>query len=241
VTLVKANATLVAAEGWNEDIDIEESGETHTQVWHYPSRKECLICHTSAAGWVLGFNTWQLNRQFKYGEVTNNQIAALNQAGYFSSSVTNLYALRALATATNTAWSLEYRVRSYLAANCAQCHQPSGASPQPFWDARITNPTAAAGIINGPLMFPRPDDPDGHVITPGSLEHSMMFYNISHLKMPPLATTVLNSEAVALLGEWITNGLAHYQTFADLYHSPLGSGQMFGFLSVVHGCAPTPV
>src|SRR4051812_10493888 len=35
----QTNATLVPAEGLDEDIDIEEEGETHTQVWHYPSRK----------------------------------------------------------------------------------------------------------------------------------------------------------------------------------------------------------
>jgi hypothetical protein len=142
----------------------------------------------------------------------------LNQAGYFSSNVTGIETLRALAGATNTAWSLEYRVRSYLAANCVQCHQPGPNSHGTFWDARITNPTAAAGIIHGPLTFSWASDPNGRVIVPGSLEHSMMFYRISNLNsfhMPPLATTVVNTEAVNLLSEWITNGLPNYQSFAD--------------------------
>jgi hypothetical protein len=46
----------------------------------------------------------------------------------------------------------------------------------------------------------------------------MMFSRIANLNsfhMPPLATTVLNTEAVNLLSEWITNGLASYQSFAD--------------------------
>jgi uncharacterized repeat protein (TIGR03806 family) len=210
----QTNATLVAAEGLDEDIDIEEQGETHTQVWHYPSRTECLKCHTSAAGWSLGFNTWQLNRKFNYAGITNNQIAALNQAGYFSTNLTGIQTLRAVAAATNTAWSPEYRVRSYLAANCAQCHQP-GTDCLAKWDARITTPTAAAGIINGPLVFPAAADPKGRVVVPGSLDHSMLFFNLTHLKMPPLATTVVNNEAVNLLSEWITNGLSNYQSFAD--------------------------
>jgi hypothetical protein len=33
--------------------------------------------------------------------------------------------------------------------------------------------------------------------------------------MPPLATSVLNTQAVQLLGAWITNGLSNYQSFAD--------------------------
>ncbi len=213
----QTNATLVASEGLEEDIDIQEGGETRTQVWHYPSRSECLRCHNQVGGWALGFNTPQLNRELNDGAVTNNQIAALREAGYFSNKVTGIHTLRALAAPANTAWSLEYRVRSYLAANCVQCHQPGGAHCS-FWDARITNPTAAAEIINGPLLYSFAVYPNGRVIVPGSLELSTLFYRISHLDsfhMPPLATTVLNMEAVNLLSEWITNGLANYQSFAD--------------------------
>jgi hypothetical protein len=213
------NPTLVPAEGLEEDIDVQEQGETHTQVWHYPSRDECLKCHTAAAGWSLGFNTWQLNREFNYGGITNNQIAALNQAGYFSSNVTGIHTLSALAPATDAASSLEYRVRSYLAANCAQCHQP-GTDCLARWDARITTPTAASGIINGRLVYPLTGDSNSRVIVPSSLDHSMLLTRISELSsltfhMPPLATTVLNTEAVNLLSEWITNGLSNYQNFAD--------------------------
>jgi hypothetical protein len=216
------NATLVADEGFEEDIDIQDQGETHTQVWHYPTRSECLRCHLPVAGFALGFNTAQLNRDCDYAGVTANQIGALNQAGYFSSNVTAIHTLRALAAATNTAWSLEYRVRSYLAANCAQCHQP-GTECLAKWDARISTPTSAAGIIDGKLVFLVAADPNGRVVSPGSLEHSMMFRNIANLKMPPLATTVVNAEAVNLLSEWITNGLANYQSFADWQLAFFGS------------------
>ncbi len=213
----QTNATLVPEDGMDEDVDIEEQGETHTQVWHYPSRKECLTCHTQAGGWALGFNTGQLNRDWKYGGLNTNQIAALSAAGYFSTNVNGIHALRALAAATNTAWSLEYRVRSYLAANCAQCHQP-GTECLAVWDARITTPTEAAGIINGRLVYPFANDPGGRVIVPGSLDHSMLLYRISNLNsfhMPPLATTVVNSEAIKLLSEWVADDLSIYQSFGD--------------------------
>jgi hypothetical protein len=51
----------------------------------------------------------------------------------------------------------------------------------------------------------------------------MLFVNIANLKMPPLATTVVNTEAVILLSEWITNGLANYQSFADWQSAFFGS------------------
>jgi len=112
-----------------------------TQVWHYPSRSECLACHTSAGGFGLGFRTEQLNRDFTYGSLTTNEISALSAAGYFSSPVTNdVQSLLALASETNAAFSLEFRARSFLAANCSQCHQPGGAAQRAVWDARITTP-----------------------------------------------------------------------------------------------------
>ena len=32
------------------------------ETWHYPSRAECMVCHSRAAGFVLGLNTLQMNR-----------------------------------------------------------------------------------------------------------------------------------------------------------------------------------
>jgi len=78
----------------------------------------------------------------------------------------------------------------------------------------------AMRIADGRLVFPLNVDANSRVIVPGSLEHSMLLTRIANLTptlhMPPLATTVVNSEAVNLLSEWITNGLANYQSLADL-------------------------
>jgi len=213
----QTNATLVGEDGLDEEFVIRDRGETRRQVYHYPSRADCRRCHTEIAGWALGFNTPQLNREFNYSGTATNQIAALNRAGYFNTNVTGLHTLRVLAHATNTAWSLEYRVRSYLAANCSQCHRPGGLGFG-FWDARITMPTADAGIINGRLLPEFPHGAEDRVIAPGSLPHSRLFQRVANLgtnHMPPIATTVLNAEAIGLLREWITNGLANYQSFAD--------------------------
>ncbi|MEO5804523.1 MAG: PQQ-dependent sugar dehydrogenase [Verrucomicrobiota bacterium] len=209
------NAALVPDSGMDENFLINDGGTVRTQVWHYPGRNECIACHTPVAGYALGFNTPQLNRDVNYETVTN-QIHALSDAGYFSSAVTNLQTLRALASATNSNISREYRVRSYLSANCVQCHQPGGAA-QSYWDARITTPLSQANIINGAL-FNNMGNPTNVVIRPGSLSQSMLLTRLANLgpaHMPPLATTVLNSEAINLVSAWITNDLAGYQTFAQ--------------------------
>lgn len=211
------NATLVPEEGMDETFVVDTGGGVlRTQVWHYPSRVECLQCHTAAGGYALGFNTAQLNRDFDYGGAITNQIAALSLAGYFHTNVTALHTLRALAAPTNDAVSLEYRVRSWLAANCVYCHQPGGSAQGALWDARITTPTADAGLINGPLA----DDPDPahRVIAPGSLSNSVLLTRIATRgpgQMPPIASTVPDPQAIALISAWITNDLPAWESFAD--------------------------
>jgi glucose/arabinose dehydrogenase/mono/diheme cytochrome c family protein len=200
------NATLVPAEGMDEPFVVRDAGGLlRTQVWHYPGRAECLACHTPVGGWALGFNTVQMNRDVG----SSNQIAALSAAGYFSSAVSNIHSLRALSPAADETVSREWRVRSYLAANCAQCHQPGG-SGLGTWSASITNFTVNAGLIQGALIN-NGGNTNARVIAPGSISNSMLLSRISIRgpgQMPPLASTVVDQKAVALLSAWITNDLA---------------------------------
>lgn len=211
-----SNATLVPEGGMDEAFTIRDGVNTRMQTWHYPSRAECLVCHTRDGGLALGFNTQQLNRDFNYGGITDNQIRALNHARYFNTNVPTINNLRALAHATNAAWSREYRVRSYLAVNCAQCHQPGG-SARGLWDARITTSLPAAGIVNGALQD-NGGDPNNRVVVPGSLSRSMLFSRISTFgtqHMPPLATTVIDSGATNLVANWIQTEALAFRTFAE--------------------------
>lgn len=219
------NASLVSEAGLDESFALDDGfGNVRTQVWHYPSRTECLLCHTPNGGYALGFTTGQLNHDFDYGYGPTNEIAMLSLAGYLNTNVTGLHLLPALAPATNASVSLEYRVRSYLAANCSQCHQ-AGGSAKALWDALITTPTAQDGIINGPLLNNN-GDTNNVVVKPADLAHSMMLTRISTpgaLRMPPLASNLLDTNAINLLSAWITNDLPSYQTFADWQLAVFGS------------------
>jgi glucose/arabinose dehydrogenase len=63
-----------------------------TRSWRYPSRAECMVCHSRAAGFVLGLSTVQLNRDFDYrtalgeGHAIDNQLRAFEHAGLLRSN-----------------------------------------------------------------------------------------------------------------------------------------------------------
>ncbi len=214
----QTDAALVAEEGLNEAIP----GSTHGQNWRYPSRSECRVCHTPQGGFALSFNTRQLNRAHVFGLQTPNQISALSSAGYFDNPPGDVHTLPAFAAANDTAQSLEWRVRSYLAVNCVQCHQPGGPA-QGNWDARATTPTDATNLINGLLVnnggeaaarFVVPNDAPAF----GQPTHSMVLKRLrgdGAQRMPPLATNERDLEAEALLAAWITQALPGRQSFAQ--------------------------
>lgn len=231
-TTPPTNALLVAEGGQDEVITnyASDGSLAGFQTWRYPARLECMVCHTVNAGFALGFNTPQLNRDFDYSGSVTNQIEALSLAGYFSNTVSNRYLLRALAHPTNSTVSLEYRVRSYLAANCVYCHQPASAA-QSYWDARITTPGPQNGVINGPLIN-NLGDPENRVVMPGSLAKSAMFQRVAGMgdsHMPPLGTSVLDVQAVNLLAAWITNDLPSYTSY------PTWQGNFFGATNTANG------
>ena len=222
------NAELVGEEGLDEPIEITESGTNRTQVWRYPSRAECLTCHNAAAGWVLGFNTAQLNRDVTHGGDSMNQIAALAKAGYFSNTPPDYHGLLALAPINDSEISQEFRVRSYLEANCAQCHRPGGLALGNF-DARIHTPTDLANIINGPLLN-NFGNAANRTIVPGSEGHSIMLRRMSvrgPIQMPPIATRLIDAAGVELLRNFILGESTNRQSFAQWqsaeFTEPLGA------------------
>ncbi|MCS7091619.1 MAG: PQQ-dependent sugar dehydrogenase [Limisphaera sp.] len=212
------NATLVPEEGAEELLVIyhPDGSVLRSQVWRYPSRVECLQCHRTSAGFALGFNTPQLHRQQSYGHFVTNQILALATAGYFRNPPTNTAGWRALAAPTDPVVSLEYRVRSWLAVNCAQCHHPGGVQ-MARWDARLFTSTDAAGMLWAPLWSGGPED-TRRIVVPGHPDRSELLHRISFRgagQMPPIASTVVDEEAVTLLQTWIREALPTRPRFED--------------------------
>lgn len=209
------DADLVGEQGAEKEFSIREHGSSRQQIWRFPSRQDCLSCHTSAGGLALGFNTPQLNRPLEAdNSSTNNQITDLVAAGFFSNAPPSMAGLRSLAQLDDESISRTYRVKSYLEANCAYCHQP-GATANATWDGRIFTALSRANIVNGELRNIN-GEPGNRVVVPGDLDHSALLKRVSTLsteRMPPLGGNVLDNKAIQLLSEWINQDLREYETY----------------------------
>jgi uncharacterized repeat protein (TIGR03806 family) len=203
------DAELVPAAGLTEAITLRTANGPRTLGWSYPSRSDCLSCHTTAAGFVLGVKTRQLNGPFTYPAtgITDNQLRAWNHLELFAPPLpeAQISRLDRLAAISDPSASLEQRVRSYLDANCAHCHRPGGA--RGLFDARWDTPLNQQNLINGPVSAADLGVRDAHLLTPGDVTKSILYERMSRrqdvFNMPPLASQEVDREALAVVARWI--------------------------------------
>ncbi len=198
-------AFLVNEDGENVPYQIQTSdGGFREQVWRIPSRAQCMDCHTAVGGHALSFTTQQLNREVG----GQNQLSAMAAAGYFDVYVINPNAAPKLYAPDDETVSLTDRAKSYLEANCANCHQPGGPGGGE-WDARAKTMLALSKIIYGDLE--RPDVQGTHVVAPNDPAASAILQRINRRghegQMPPMATSIVDQQGVALIERWIADGL----------------------------------
>ncbi len=126
----QTDATLVPASGGSEDFEVPDRSAPdgrREQSWRFPARTECLVCHSRAAGFVLGFSPMQLDRDCRQGGDTVNQLRALERIGVFQGDLPKRPAGRPrLVNPYDARAPLEDRVKSYLHVNCSVCHVKEG-------------------------------------------------------------------------------------------------------------------
>ncbi len=234
----QTDASLVAKIG--EDADLSRGppragGPARAWKWRFPSRAECMACHSRAANFVLGATGSQLNKDHVYSGVRDNQLRALDHIGFFTGPLPKAPKdLEKLVDPRDESQDLEQRARTYLHVNCSVCHVEAGggnarmqltlATPRDKMDLLGARPQHDSfGIFNAML------------VARGDPDRSVLLRRLSQRgrgQMPPLMTNHVDEEAVKLFRAWIA-GLKPDQVFVrewrmeDLLPSlgQLGSGR----------------
>ncbi|MEW4526690.1 Ig-like domain-containing protein [Maioricimonas sp. JC845] len=200
----QTDADLVTA-GYETSVVIDAD---HEQRWFFPGPEDCMKCHTYAASFVLGMNTRQLNREFRYPATgrSDNQLRALSHAGLFETPVEEdgIAAMDRLFSLEDESATLEQRVRSYLDSNCRQCHTTGGVNAN--WFADFSTELAEMGVVDA-----KPLNHMGlsgvKLVTPGAPDESIMLMRVTTEKtgyrMPPLGRLKVDRAGVDALRRWI--------------------------------------
>jgi uncharacterized repeat protein (TIGR03806 family) len=203
---------LLSDEAHRRDFDVvDETGTTVTQTWTYPSRTDCLRCHTDVKNGVLGFETVQINRDFDYGGATDNQLRTLEHIGLFEEALPGTpETLPRLIDPRDNRATLTARVKAYLHANCAMCHQPGGTTPTTL-DLRWQTPLEEMVLVNVQATHSAGELADLGVdtrIAPGMPETSALDARMAAgagkiYKMPPLARAEIDPFVDGVVRPWI--------------------------------------
>jgi mono/diheme cytochrome c family protein len=149
-----------------------------------------------------------MNKDFTYPSgIRDNELRTWNHLGLFEPAFKEeqLRYFTELARGDDPSRTLEDRARSYLDANCAQCHRPGGTVAN--FDARYDTPLADQALINGPVLIDQGIE-HPRVISPHDIWRSIAYMRINtteDIKMPPLGRETIDRAGVQLLNEWINS------------------------------------
>ena len=202
----QTDATLVAKDGDDGLYDV-------ALAWRFPSRTECMVCHSRAANFVLGVSTGQLNRSHEYGQgIVANQLdvwkflgAARVEQKKDDDKKPQPFVPDRFVNPYDKSQPLDERARAYLHSNCAQCHVGAGGGNSQFNIAFHTTPEEMKLVDVGPL-HDRFGIDDARLVAPGAPDRSMLLHRMKirgRGQMPQLATNRVDKEAVDMLSDWI--------------------------------------
>ena len=172
-----------------------------------------MECHTSIAGFSLGPEIAQFNRDFTYqstGRIAN-QLDTIDHVMMFTAPGPGpASSLPSMPDPADSGADLEDRARAYLHTNCSQCHRPGGPTPSTMnlmYDTPLASTNACdVSPLSGDLGIP-----NARLIVPGDASRSLVIERTSRRDihgMPPLGSSVVDDDGIALLTSWI-NGLAN--------------------------------
>ena len=195
----------VASESLLTVIDRSAPGGKRVQAWHHASRTECILCHTTRGGSLYGFTPAQLNRDHRYGKVTDNQFRALAHIGVLSEQPEKLPA--AMPDPSDRRLPLEQRARAYLHANCATCHRRGGGGTAAM-DIRYEYSLKQSNLLGA-----RPTQGTfgllaARVMAPAGPYRSVLLYRMAKLgrgRMPHFGSQVVDRRGLQLVHDWIAS------------------------------------
>ncbi|MBW3541660.1 MAG: PQQ-dependent sugar dehydrogenase [Planctomycetes bacterium] len=197
------------------EYEVETPEGVVRQPWYFPSRADCMACHTPAAKFVLGWNARQMNRTHECGGGTVNQIETLARLGAFA----NRPAIADGELEAYPDWQVELPrwrqsrkdgaltnrlARAWLDVNCGVCHTKDGIAKQPLLDDH--RPLGELLLVDQKPREPHLGPGGTKLLVPGEPQRSELLHRIrvrGERQMPPLATNVAHPAAVELIRTWI--------------------------------------
>ena len=190
---------------------VSDNGERDNFNYVVPDQSQCISCHardwTTRAIQPIGPKARHLNRDYRYAEGEENELAHLQRVGYLSGAPVPADAPRN-ANWMDTRASLDARARAYLDINCGHCHNPKGAANTTGLTLDIATPEDRhIGICKPPTAAGQGTGDHLFDIVPGRPDDSILPYRLGSAEpgtmMPEIGRSTVHREGLALIKAWI--------------------------------------
>ena len=201
-------ATLALGGGVKQVSWLDEQGTQRSTDYVVPNINQCSSCHgPRQTDKPVGPKARRLNSDMDYGS------GFINQLTYWANSgiLTGLPALNTITThpaMDDNSASLELRARAYLEVNCAHCHGVDGRAESTGLLLEAANVfDVNAGLCKVPIAAGPAAGGRLYDIEPGNADNSIMIFRMNSveaaIKMPELSKSLVHTEGVDLVSQWI--------------------------------------
>jgi uncharacterized repeat protein (TIGR03806 family) len=188
----------------------DENNITKSANYRIPSEQQCMTCHKyNELAIPIGIKPQNLNTNYTFAQGTKNQLAKWIEQGYLENNLPQN--IVSTVNYNDNSQPLDLRVRSYVDINCAHCHQTNSHCdyrPMRFAFSETSNPENLGVCVDTQDMNDFPSALS-KIVNPGNTDRSMMFYRLNteneSYRMPLLGRTIIHTEGVALIQEWINS------------------------------------
>ncbi len=192
---------LIAADG---------AAESFTYV--VPNENQCAGCHVTdlktRAIAPIGPKARHLNRDYRYPEGVQNQLAYLEKLGYLK-GLPPLAQVPRSAAWRDASQPLEARARAYLEVNCGHCHSPAGPANTTALTFDVGTPLDRhLGLCKPPVAAGRGSGDRLFDIVPGHPDDSILPFRMASsetgVMMPEQGRGTVHREGLELIRAWIS-------------------------------------
>ena len=187
---------------------INKNGEEQTINYIIPDNNDCKSCHQNGGKITpIGPKIRNLNRNNDFASGKENQLihyASENQL----SGLPDISSVDKLPNWEDDSYSIEEKARAYLDINCAHCHSPEGPANNTALNLNYEESEPhKLGFCKGPVSAAQGSGDLRFDIVPGNAEASILYFRMNSAEtgvaMPELGKTLVHTEGVSLIRDWI--------------------------------------